>query len=184
MNEKKQELREEIVEKYESGMTQYALAREYGVQEYYIKNVLIKAGVELRDWRHRKKEVDVNRLRELAEMGYTAAEIGKELGAGSTTIGLRLSENGIRINEEKKRQRLKERGRIRRKLRSTERKKCNTCRYRSGSQGTYGCDYWQITETCRHQPAIGCTFYEKGARIRPESAAANEIRRRIKGEER
>lgn len=174
--ETEKEARMKMIRKLQKeGKSYNEISRTVGVAESTVSGWLRQEGVILQGPKNRNKiEYDVDRLRELAEKGYSLREIGEEMFVSGTTVRLWLKEHGIEIDQEKKRERLRKRNakQLSVKKQKKPKKKCKTCQYRSDKSSTNGCDYAWLTGTCRRCPVIGCTKYVKGKRLKKRQEIA------------
>lgn len=182
MIENKEEILPDLIRKYKAGQSLHKLAGEYDAVQSTIRRWLQEAGVELR---HRKKRIDINKdkLKGFADQGMTAEELTNYFCCSRQTIKQRMDEYGIKTNmkvrTEKMKQKIEQSTTAIEKKEKPPKKKCSSCVFRARKHAVNGCNYVVIVRRCRMQPALNCTYYEKGKRIDPESKRAEEKRLEI-----
>jgi transposase-like protein len=85
--------RAEVARRYEAGDSMGELAIAFGCHRSAIRRAIDHLGVERRDWRTRK--VDVERARERYEAGCTAAQIASDFGVSATAVLSHLRRAGV-----------------------------------------------------------------------------------------
>lgn len=183
MIENKDKILPDLMKKYQAGASLKELAWEYNISQGTIANWLRASGVKIRGNGVRRIELDIEKLKEMADQGISAKEMAREFYVSAHIVCTRMAENGIKINKEARRECQKRythdvmKGSIDSLPPRTQlQKKCRSCVYRAGANAVNGCNYAFITDLCRLQSAEECTFYEKGKRIDPKSALATKKR--------
>ncbi len=149
---------------YENGDSTSTIGREIGVSHQTVRNWLIADGVKLKRPRNGNRIIcDVGKLKELAARGLTQQEISDQMHVSRHTVGVWMSENGIKVNTESRKKRQEKKKEEKDHLSEKPKKKCKTCIYRSMNPN-YGCNYEGVTLHCRLPicPVIGCTVYKRG----------------------
>jgi DNA-directed RNA polymerase specialized sigma24 family protein len=85
--------RAEVAKRYRAGESMGSLAVAFGCHRTAIRRAVDHEGVERRDWRTRK--VDVEKARERYESGQTAAQIAAEFGVSATAVLNHLRRAGV-----------------------------------------------------------------------------------------
>lgn len=85
--------RAEVARRYAAGESMGALAIVFGCHRSAIRRAVDHEGVERRDWRTRK--VDVERARQRYESGQTTAEIAADFGVSTTAVLSHLRRSGV-----------------------------------------------------------------------------------------
>ena len=98
---------EEIVKKWEQGITQEKLSKEYGVSEYIIrKRISEYYEKEEKEKPKQKIELPIEEIVKKWEQGVTQKELSKEYGVSRVTINKRISEYYEKEEKGKPRQRI------------------------------------------------------------------------------
>jgi uncharacterized protein (DUF433 family) len=85
--------RAEVARRYAAGESMGVLAVAFGCHRSAIRRAVDHEGVERRDWRTRK--VDVEQARQRYEAGQTAAQIAAEFGVSATAVLNHLRRAGV-----------------------------------------------------------------------------------------
>ena len=98
---------EEIVKKWEQGITQEKLSKEYGVSEYIIrKRISEYYEKEEKEKPKQKIELPIEEIVKKWEQGVTQKELSKEYGVSEALIGRRISEYYEKEEKGKPKQRI------------------------------------------------------------------------------
>ena len=98
---------EEIVKKWEQGITQEKLSKEYGVSEYIIRKRISEYYEKEEKEKPKKKiELPIEEIVKKWEQGVTQKELSKEYGVSRVTINKRISEYYEKEEKGKPKQRI------------------------------------------------------------------------------
>ena len=79
-----------IVKLYQQGISLREIAKKVGLSHEMVRIVLNRAGVKLRNKSKQSLDLDVDKIAQLHEMGFSVNTICRFLGASHTTIKRRL----------------------------------------------------------------------------------------------
>ncbi|GHF17075.1 hypothetical protein GCM10011600_17290 [Pseudolysinimonas yzui] len=85
--------RAEVARRYAAGESMGVLAVVFGCHRSAIRRAVDHEGIERRDWRTRK--VDIEKAQERYEAGQTAAQIASEFGVSATAVLNHLRRAGV-----------------------------------------------------------------------------------------
>lgn len=91
----------ELITAYQSGLTTYQLAKQFGCHRNTVSLHLKSNGIKIRN--RPLSETQIDEAVRLYESGLSCVKIGKIIGADDTTILKRLRERGVRLRGAHKR---------------------------------------------------------------------------------